>query len=353
MKTHGYFTPSQLELRFRCPGSVALDKELPEEPEDEGSPDALLGRQKHEIARKLRAGEIQLEPATPDDVVFCKQKTDEILAGLPPDATVVAEYQIDLRYLGIDPGTEGCRVDFLAVVPGRFAVVADDKYGAMRVDNPKYNWQMKGYCAGVARAFGVPEVQCIILQPNIDEESRFRSCVFTAAELTEAEDGIKEIIVAALKPGAPLVRGEHCGDCFCKCRPTCPLYRDAFLAIPQSTPVEKFMSALSPEKRRELYENLLAANKFTEKAIEAVKAVVVAGKMNIEGYEVADGKKTRIWKSNGFAMSELETLAATKGLEKDAVVQPITPAAAEKLFGKKVLEPLIEYKVGNPVLKKS
>ena len=349
---HGYFSPSQLELRFRCPGSVGLYEQLPEDSENAKTAASTLGTEKHELAARLRSGAAELEPGTPDDVVFCLQKIGELVDTLPLGATLVDEYQVDLKYLGIDPGSEGCRVDFLAVIPGSFAIVADYKFGAVKVDPPKYNFQMRGYCAGVARAFGVPEVQCVILQPNIDEESRSRSCVFTASELLDAETEIMKIVTDAQAPNAPLVRGEHCGDCFCRARPVCPLWRDAFLAIPQNTPVERFMQTLSPAKRREIYENLLAASKFCEKAIEAVKELAVLGSLEIDGYTVAEGRKTREWRDDAFVIEELTTFAASRGLEPSSVIVPISPAKAEKLFGK-TIDRMVEFKYGSPILKKA
>jgi hypothetical protein len=348
---HGYYTPSKLDLRYHCPGSAALESALPEE-DDATSAAAQAGRDLHDLSRRLRTGELEFGPEIPDAVVFCKQQTDEIIAGLPADVTVIAEYQIDLSCLGIESGSEGCRVDFLAVVPGRFAVVADDKYGAVRVTDPKYNWQMKTYCAGVARAFGVPEVQAVILQPALEEGDRFRSCVFTAEDITETEQCVKSIVEAGKKPGAPLVRGEHCADCFCRARPVCPLWRDAFLSVPQHTPIEKYMLGLAPDRRRDIYENVQAAFKFCEKAIEAIKASAVAGKLDIAGYEVAPGNKRRQWRNDAEAINEMEIVAASKGLSREAVTVPLSPSKAETLLGKKLFDKYIVEIAGEPTLKR-
>lgn len=355
MNSHGYFSPSQLSLRAYCPGSANLQKENEAvAPMGGDTAESTAGTIKHEMAVLLRNKQVEPDAITiTDDVRYCVQQVEEILAQLPADAIVTDEYRIDLSDLGIDGGAEGCRVDLLAVVPGRYAVVVDYKFGEMWTDSPEWNWQMKGYAAGVMRSFGVPEVQAVILQPNIDEGNRRRAHTFDAAAIAEAETGIKSIVEAAKAPTAPLIRGDHCGDRFCCCRPVCPLWRDSWLSVPQNTTVEAYMTTLPPDGRRKLYENLLAANKFTEIAIEAVKALAVAGKLEIAGYVVGDGKKQRWWESESSAREKLSAMIVQKGRKIEEVIKPISPAQAEKIFGKEELKSMICEKFGSPILKKT
>jgi hypothetical protein len=328
---------------------VNLEKQLPAVIDT--SADAQLGTQKHaQTTAAYQSGITSDQP----DVAWCVDQAKEVVSALPPETVIVHEYQVDLQFLGIDPSPDGCRCDLVAFVPGSFALLIDWKYGAGYVDAPEWNTQMKAYATGIARSFGVPQVLAMILQPNAqNEDFKRRSYTFDAAGLATAETEIRAIIEATKKPDAPLVRGDHCADRFCRCRPVCQLWRDAFLSVPKNTSVANYMLSLSPEKRRDIYENLLAAKKFCTDAIEAVKELAVAGSLEIAGYEIGDGKKSREWKDEGVAKINLCSLASGKGLSSDDVIKPISIAKAEELFGKGKFKDQTLTVPGKPMLKKS
>jgi len=273
-----------------------------------------------------------------------------------PDHIIVDEYQIDLTDLGISGGKEGCRIDLLIVVPGRKAVIVDYKFGLMYVSRPKYNWQMKAYAVGVFRAFGVSEIEVIILQPNTDEPYQVKTDFFYAPEIDGFERDIKAIVAGTKAPDAPLVRGDHCTFGFCRARDTCPLWRDAYLALPVHTTVAAHLKNISPEQRKELYENVVAAKSWCEKARSVVELLAINGEIEIDGYEVGPGRKSREWASSDEVAGKVLDLAKTRGKECFPYMLK-SPAEIEAELGKskavkEALQPLVIYKEGKPALKK-
>ena len=353
--SHGHYSPSQLALRSACPGSVHLEGSLfsgGRETLFHGSEAAETGTEKHLLCQDLRAGRTTAEQV-PDDVRWAVEQVQAVVVCLPEGSIVVEEYQIDLTYLGIPNSVDGNRIDLLAIVPGRFGIVIDYKFGFLFAESPAWNWQIKTYCAGVARAFGVPQVQGGILQPNVDEQWRKRYQVFDATELEEAEKGVRKIIARCEEPGAQLVRGDHCTEKFCKARLGCPLWKESFLQIPTNDTLANFVLSLTPDRRRSVYENLITAKKFAESGIEEINALAVAGKLEIEGYEIGPGRKKRDWKDQAQAIDQLSIMARERGMEVKEVVEPISPAAAEKKFPKTLLAPLITTTEGKLSLQRS
>jgi len=361
MNSHGFDSPSQLALRAICPGSTNLQKSVYDKvsrgtilEDDDISEFAKAGTNKHALSVEHYSGIKDVnDPAMPADVKWTVEKSKEIIAQLPAGATVVMEYRVDLSFLGADVGEVGGQIDLLAVIPGRFAVVIDWKFGVVYVEHPKYNWQLKAYSAAVARSFAVPEVQAYILQPSaMSEDLCLRAVIYKQEDLQQIETEIKDIILKTREPDAPLVRGDHCATKFCKARSYCPQWRDSFLSIPQNDNVASYMSLLPPEKRPELYENLKAAKKFCEIGLDAIKRMVVGGKLEIPGYVVGEGRKTREWKDIDLAIQQLKLLSANITAQHIRVVEPISPAQAEDIFGENAIEPLVKIVVGNPTVKK-
>jgi len=358
LNAHDFCSPSQLDLRYSCPGSVRLQRNLIGTGEAAATDYATEGTKKHDQVREWR-GKPGSPAEVPDDVVWVIGKVIELTEKYStiPEAIILDEYQIDLSDLGISGGTEGCRVDLLIVVPGRKAVLIDYKFGVMYVPRPKYNWQMKAYSAGIFRSYGVSEIEVLILQPNTSEEFMVKTDFFYAPEIKEFESQIKEIVEKTKREDAPLVRGAHCSYGFCRSRGICPLWRDAYLSMPTHMTVAAHLKNIGPEQRRELYENLVAAETWCKKARATAEMMAINKDIDIDGYEVAPGRKTRVW---GRDEEEVAGILITlmRNLSKQTEVWTLkSPAEIESAIGKSKLvkdtiTPLIVFKEGNPCLKK-
>jgi len=364
MLKHDYCSPSKLALRYHCPGSVNLEKELIGTGEQEVSLSqaASEGTRKHEIISHILQGKMPIDSA-PDDVATAYAATTEILSELRETNGYleICEYQVDLSPLGISGGTEGCRCDLIAVVPGYRAVLIDFKFGIGRVEAPRYNWQMKAYAWAVWKAFGVTELLSVIIQPNTDEEYMLKMDCFNSGELEEIGPVIKEIVDKANGFDAPIVRGNHCTQYFCRCKEVCPAWRDSYLAMPEHLTIAAHLKQISPEKRQELYENVIAADAWISKARATIETMAIAGDIEITGWEVGAGRKTREW---GKPEIEIELSLRELMSETDKTIniyhpqELLSPAEVEKEFGKlkkvkEKIEPLLIFKMGKPKLFRS
>lgn len=351
-------SPSQLNLRYHCPGSVNLQLKMISTGNQIASPEASDGIKKHDLCQEY-VNTPGCPDSTPDDVVWVLDQVHEIIREYDDikDAITVKEYQIDLSDLGIYGGKEGCRIDLLIVIPGRKAIVFDYKFGVGFVPSPKYNWQMKAYTVGVFRAFGVIETQVYILQPNVTEGYRTKSDYFYAEDMSEFEKSIREIVLRTKDENAPLVRGEHCTHGFCKAREICPLWQNAFLEIPRHVTIAAHINNISPADRKKLYENILAAESFCSKARGTIEAIAINENLEIEGYEIGEGRKTRAWGKPDTEIEQQLGMLFERCQVGFPIYKIVSPAEVEKNMGKskkvkEVIDPLVIYEPGKPCLKK-
>lgn len=354
---HDFCSPSQLDRRYHCPGSVRLEQAL-EKPDRDGSTEAARrGTILHDVARKwLTVGDApsseELQQYTGpqgyvptdedmEDVAFCVGSVLDIIDELRaeyPNAKIlcVGERQVDLSDLGISGGTEGCRVDYLIVVVGIMAVLIDYKFGAGYVSQPAYNPQFQAYSWAVWQNYGVPIVRAIKLQPAADEEYQQTEAIFTPEQLETFGDRIREIVEATKEPDAPLVRGRWCT--FCAAKSVCPQHRDTFLALPQHRDIAVHMAAISPKDRGDIIDGLEAAKSWVEKALNAARAWAIENPdQRVEGYELKESAGNRTWTDEQQARKILTQLADEKGKDASKLLVPealVTPAQAEKVLGK-------------------
>jgi hypothetical protein len=356
-------SPSQLNLRFCCPGSANLQKTLPKGSGAKSAP-AERGTKLHEVFASVLSGDnisdFNLLPEDESAVEWCLGKVREnILFRFEEPPIMQLEYQIDLSELGIFGGKEGCRIDLFFVIPGIGSIFIDEKYGVSYTPPPKYNWQFKAYAWGLWKAFG-GNVEAIKMQPAADEGKEYQTHLFEDWEFGKIGGDIKAIVEKTRVLDAPLVRGPHCTRLFCKCQDVCPLWRQAVLEIPQGITVKTHLEAISPADRRDLYENLTVASKWVENAIGLITALALSEGMAIEGYEARDGRKAYSWKDETEAERKLRDFCIEKSKDTELLVDPAhlkSKSEIEKVIGKSesakaLIQELIEEIPGNKVLKR-
>jgi len=352
-KPHDINSPSVLSRRYQCPGSAGLETALKRSgyrpPEKEYS---QAGRRAHEAVELVLRGDLseESELVTPE-VKFCVEQVKDLEREV--SGTVYFEHSVDLSFLGIEtPGT----IDYLLVKPSEKAWLIDWKFGAMKADSPRYNWQMKAYACGVRKAFDVKEVETAIVQPTLDDEEEFvRAYCFWTNELDKAEADIKEIVDSTKQSDAPLVRGDEC--MFCLCKDSCPAWKDSLLEIPKHLPIVAHLETISPEQRGKLIDNLKAAESWVKKILGLCEERFLEGGLEIDGYE-ARATERRIWngEKNDIAAKLEEILAVTGKTGEVWERSIVSPAGFEKIAGKSMavaaaIEPLIMRISGEKHLK--
>lgn len=364
------FSPSQLNLRYNCPGSVALGANRT--PGDAVKSEAAeRGTLLHELTRKIDVGD--------DDILSHKDMPEGDLEAVNwtvgqvrqirmaltekyHDIYEDAEVQVPLDSVGIESGEEGNRVDKLffctmATLPDSLLVIIDYKFGMGYVPPPKWNWQMKGYAFGGHVAFHPKQgVRVIVLQPEADEEDRYREYTFSAEEIAQIGTDIKAIVDRANEPDAPLAVGYWCN--ICKCRDVCPQHKGLILGMRMDLTVREHLLAISPADRGKLYGDLDRIKSWAENALGVCQGMAVEKGLEFAGFEVGPGKQSRSWTNDAAVMGRLNDIVNRGGIEKGLLVDPEQPksvASVEKVVGKEPFKgqfgDLVLVAPGNRVLK--
>lgn len=345
--SHDRNSPSQLKKRYMCPGSVCLEEAIEEKlggpiPEKK-SEAASRGIVLHHCVRLvIEAGATPIAGGTVSHggygYVISQEDIDQVMQVVryiraemslwEQPHQIFWEMQIDLEHLGIKNSKDGSRVDLAVIFENGNHQLFEFKFGRTWVDDPVYNWQLKAYANGIQKHYGGAGVDVHLLQPGAMFETAYeRQHTFTEMDLEAAGQHIRKIVDSTMQPQAPLTKGNHCEWCSVKSVGACPLYRDAFLNIPQHTPIDVVLSAIDPTGVAELYENLNDTLHWIKNAIKTIEDGIIGGTISANGYEVGTGRNKRKW-----SISESDLAHDYPSLVKESVM---SPAEAEKEHGKK------------------
>lgn len=369
---HDFCSPSVLPLRAVCPGSAWLLKEVEESNVliSDTSSAAARGTVLHSLTVGYLENNLDIEAfnTLPEEdrqqIVWCVERTKEIIKRFEGQKVIVIyEEQVDLFDLGISGGIHGSRIDALILVPEYGAVVIDWKFGRAWVTHPEYNLQTKTYAWGINHNYG-GNVETIILQPQSPEGRDYMSYVITEDQFQEIGKQIKDIVDRAKNPDAPLVRGTHCKELYCPLRGSiCPLWNKSLLEIPDKNSVATYFEILSPADRKNFYDHIQTIIHVARHCEETIKKLCIEGELEIEGYEVTDGKPIYHCDDNQAVVDKLLPIALEKGLTIEDLFTPAIPQQPKtksdylKLLGNKkgirdILNEIFERVTGNKTLKK-
>lgn len=224
-KLHAKFSASGSERWLNCPGSIALSKKAPPQPDNVY---ALEGTDAHTCLETIMmnserpgASAAMLKKRFPVAMVNYAIETYEHILALMPDNTILlCETRVDLEF--VEPDMFGT-VD--AAIVDLFGIlwVIDYKYGAGRLVLPKENTQMIYYALGIAHKyhFNFSKVRLAIAQPRIvHKDGFFRTWDMEVPQLMEWTEKFKTGVKACKEPDAPLKPGRWCF--FCPAQSICP-----------------------------------------------------------------------------------------------------------------------------------
>ncbi len=350
---HDFCSPSQLEKRWRCPGSVRMEQKMKKPPTETSNADATRGKAIHNVLNDLVMGTRQLDDLSKglevdgytlkatdiDHAAWCYGQVMAEVEAIPERHVVKCEFKVSLDELGISGGIHSNRTDVAIVVPGFYAIVIDYKMGGMWVTPPKWNWQFKAYAYGVWRQFGGTTVKAIKLQPYLGDEGEYMEYAYTAEELERAGTDIKAIVDGTKAKDAPLMRGKHCQ--YCTAKGVCPHFRGTLLSIPQEEHVATYLSHIDPQQARELYLNLQAAAEWVGNAMAACQGYGLEHPNSVTGYVEGHKNTKRKWMDD--TLPKLVVLAKAHGVNIEDLQSTalLTPAKMEKLFPKKAKEEIV------------
>lgn len=346
MSTHSPLGPSSLERRKLCPGSYAMEKDLPEVTSDVSEDGTNLHLMVSAFLNGLMSEDTTLDQAGDDSdaVLACIEYARQLRTAFPHSQEYIEE-RLDLTC--IHPLCDKGTADLVMVRPFASAHVVDWKFGYSWVPDARDNLQLAAYAIAAAEKHDLQSVTVHVVMPRKGVASKH---TFTRDELRAGAEYIGQIIKRCLSPFAPLLPSPAACK-YCKAQAMCP----ALASLAAELPVCEEPNRLPNSE----VARLLKASKPVRAWIGALEqhafGVLMAGGQ-IPGYMLGLGRSTRDWK-DGTSEAQLESIGKSLGKDPAAVVvkELASPAQIEKSWGKakkikEALEPLIIQKPGNPRL---
>lgn len=370
---HALLAPSAAARWLFCPASARLTAELPEEP---AGPYAAEGTRAHRMAELMLSG---VNPPADSGAELAELSRDEdmaryvlqyvervqAIAGTAPDYFAV-EDRLDISVLTGEPGAAGT-ADAL-IVAGGVLHVCDLKFGRGVKVNAEGNEQLSLYALAaldaLAPLYDIREAQLHIMQPRL---GHFSDWTLSLAQAEQFRASVKARAARALQlagdpeaePGAddfaPLAaswRGEPMAahSCrWCRAKATCPAFRAhmtaavaaSFPAVPEAEPARAVIESLpvpaDPDSLARAWRVLPMLEAWTKEVAALAQRRMEAGE-KLPGLKLVQGRQgARRWKDARLAEGRLRKMRIK--VEDMYDLKVISPAAAEKLFRKKVLGP--------------
>jgi hypothetical protein len=345
-REHALLSASGSEMWLNCPPSARLCDAEPEAT----SPYAEEGTLAHAIAElKLRKAVVEGMPRSTFAGRIKKLQAHELYQ---PEMLEHTDAYIDV-ITGIMCELKGVKcfaevkVDFGVYAPEGFGtcdalilaehkfVVVDFKYGAGIPVSAVENSQLMLYALGAyysyALLYGFQEVELVIVQPRLDNISRW---TIGTKDLLAWGESIKGIAQKAFDGMGDFKAGEHCR--WCRVRAKCRTRAEHYQIL------TKFNNAIPPLLSNdqvgdilEVAEGLLAWVKDLQ---EYALGAVLRGE-SVRGWKVVEGRSNRKFADVDTAFRVL----VDSGIDESMLYtrEPLAMGATEKLVGKKVFKELL------------
>lgn len=364
MSTHANLSPSSAHRWTRCPGSVALAARYA----NTSSVYADEGSAAHALADFLFSSP-QHEPASWAEWVYRPSTRELLIDDFPADGDVpitddmVGYVKAYLHYAGAIPGTHLSEqhLDFSDVIDGGFGTadrivfegaartlhVIDLKYGAGVLVDAEGNEQLQTYGWAAYRQYGFifDDVERVCVHVYQPRREHYSVAEYTVAEMDAFGSWLAERAGAALRPDAPLVPGEK--QCqWCPAKRDCRARAERALSLVPFAPCDEHgndlarvakpvpADTLSVDDIAALLPLVPFARQFLSDLEDRARSILFETHgAGLPGWKLVEGRAPRKWRSDAEAVEALTGL----GLSSEQIYDKklISPAAAEKLVGKK------------------
>lgn len=353
-RAHALFGPSSAHRWLECPGSVLLEKGMP----DTASESAAEGTLAHELAemkvvnyfypkeiskrklnaaiKKMKENELWDDEMLGHTDAYIDYIRDTSL-GLPSQPRMDAERRWDFGhymppgYEGEGYGTADC-----TMVQGSRLFVIDFKYGkspAGRVSAER-NPQMMLYALGAYEAlkmlYPIKEARLAIVQPRLPNGISEWSC--SIDELQEFGEHVREQAALAVSGNAGYSPGED--TCrFCRARSRCAARAEHNVKLAFSPELGKKPPLISNGQMGEYLRLGAGVAKWLSELKDCALAECLAGN-EVPGWKAVEGRSAREWTDMDAAFAILEK----SGVAPEEMLwerKPLTLAQVEKMIGKK------------------
>jgi hypothetical protein len=339
--------PSSLRRRELCPGSLRMESGLPETT----SPAAERGTNLHKACelyfQDREAFEaLDISEDDTEQVLWAIEKAKELIGPVAGQMETRLENELF-------SGT----ADVLACNPAG-AIVIDYKFGRVPVVEACRNIQLAAYAWATHKEFGHANVTAAVIQPALRQVT---SHEFTRFDAVEAY--LRRVITAANAPEAPLRPSEEACR-YCKAYSECPAVREQSLAIVARVEKTVPISTMETVEIARLVEMTSQVIKFHELAKAALLERLSAGD-TVPGWRVKPGANRREADASELFGVARDYLTAEEFAAACKVSIPsVETAIAQKVKGegtlkaakelaKRIMEPAVTTKSGNPQLERA
>ncbi len=361
---HAKLSPSGAHRWMRCPGSVVLEAQYP----DESSSYAREGTAAHELAALvLEDGEATAQAYVGKRIAYNDHGEDvqwpitqdmadyvddyvKLVRERAEGATLLVERKLPIDHITGEEGATGTSDVVIIDHANSEIVVIDLKYGMGVRVSAEENEQTQLYALGALEEYSVlgdfAHVSMLIHQPRLNHVSEWtitveqlltfaKSASFAAGQcdLARSLDG-EDALAGFLSPGEKQCR-------FCKAKATCPALRAEITEVvggSSAATLDEFSDFTPETVDMQTGDNYLpiamAKVGMVEDWCKAVRAEVerrlLAGQ-NVDGYKLVEGKRgPRKWSD----ADDIEQLFKSFRLRQDEMYDftLISPTKAEKVF---------------------
>lgn len=354
MTKHSKVGASSAHRWFKCPGSIALSKDIPSETNEyaeEGTAAHELaehclkqGKPPHDYIGSKFNGFTVDEPMADAVAVYIHAVDDAAVKG----AVISIEQKFRLDW--IDKELFGTN-DACVEVPFGKLTVLDYKHGAGVAVEVEENKQLMYYGLGALRqSADCNEIEFVIVQPRCPHpDGPVRRWSTTLDRMAEFEAELKAAVKATRKKDAPLHAGDHCR--FCPARATCPELSSHSLALAKAEFADDGEIILpEPEDIDEEHiVKILQGRSVLESWLKSVYAYAedrLRKGHSVRGYKLVQKTGHRKW------TDEEEVRARVGAHTKDIYAPPKlkTPAQMEKVVSKELVAQLCETPITGEAL---
>lgn len=274
-----------------------------------------------------------------------------------PSAVLLIEESVSLEEYTTEKGGKGT-CDTIIVADTLMKVI-DLKYGKGIAVSAQDNPQLKVYGLGALDkygfAFGVENIELVIVQPRLDSLSTFE---ISADQLEDwGKLVLKPAAKKALKGSGEQIPGDHCQ--FCRVRPRCSALRLEALRSAQTDfaepldtkKIKETVHLLGDDQLIEIYSKASLITSWIKAVSDYVETEARAGK-KWEGFKLVSGKGRRVISDEAKARELLDLAFYEKSQYLNTKLKGF--GELEKLTGKsnfyKILGPVVVQTLGGPSL---
>jgi hypothetical protein len=264
---------------------------------------------------------------------------------------VQIEQRFDLSALGVGVPMFGTCDSVIYMPAYRKLIVADYKHGAGLAVEAVGNPQLRYYALGALLSMpdaAVDSISMVVVQPRaFHPDGPIRSENITSYDLAEWSAELVEAAKRTMEPDAPLSAGDHCR--FCPALAICPAQRERAVAVIEADFAPLPPETLTPAELAAVLDKRAQLDAVVAwyKAVEAHAYSLAVNGEQVPGYKLVQGRQSnKAWADEDDAALALELAGVSQ--EDLWTRKLVTPAAAEKLVGKKAAKDLAQYVTRKP-----